>query len=112
MRIMMRVEGKIRREKPGERKRGGRGGNGRGKLVRSRPRCFIEGVDLGRFLAVSSPSFLWCPTLPLLLCLVSCGQVLAACKLAKQEIIWYCQHSAQGAVSTFLPPHPCRAPIC
>lgn len=27
-------------------------------------------------------------------------QVLAACKLAKQEIIWYCQHSAQGSVRT------------
>ena len=27
-------------------------------------------------------------------------QVLAACKLAKQEIVWYCQHSAQGSVRT------------
>lgn len=26
-------------------------------------------------------------------------QVLAACKLAKQEVIWYCQHAAQVSVS-------------
>jgi len=32
---------------------------------------------------------------------VGVGQVLAACKLAKEEIIWYCQHSSQGAVSRF-----------
>lgn len=25
-------------------------------------------------------------------------QVLAACKLAKDEIIWYCQHAVQGTV--------------
>lgn len=44
--------------------------------------------------------FVYCPLhlLFVVVCLGRVVQVLAACNLAKGEIVWYCQHASQASV--------------